>query len=140
VPFAALSDHPVMGPPARWAFGDAITHEADIRGAVQAERVPHDAVVLALKGGVGRWRQVLREAGVPTLLIRAVDAREWWAGQPEDPDAVIVETSAYELFRALAGRRSINQVCEWSWSSDPHVFTATGLPYPFAWASSDIVD
>src|SRR5271166_2182999 len=34
--FAQLEDDPVMGPPARWAFGDAITHEADIRGALQA--------------------------------------------------------------------------------------------------------
>ena len=55
--FAQLEDDPTLGPPARWAFGDAITHEADIRGALQAGRVPPDAVLLSVKGSVARWRE-----------------------------------------------------------------------------------
>ena len=58
--FVRLKDDPVMGPPSRWAFGDAIIHEADFRGATGTERVPHHAVVLALKGSIGRWRETLR--------------------------------------------------------------------------------
>ena len=59
--FVALDDDPVMGAPARWAFGDAVSHEADIRGALHFGRVPDDAVLLALKPAISRWRQVLRE-------------------------------------------------------------------------------
>jgi uncharacterized protein (TIGR03083 family) len=136
--FAALDDDPMMGPPARWAFGDAITHEADLRGALSAAHVPQDAVLLALKGAIARWRQVLHDAGAPTLLLRATDARDWWLGQPDDLAAVIVETQAYDVFRALAGRRSVDQVRDWAWSRDPEPFLAAGLPYPFRWASTDI--
>ena len=136
--FADLADDPVMGPPARWAFGDAVTHEADLRAALSAGRVPDEAVRSALKGAIARWRQVLHDAGAPTLLVRAVDAREWWLGVPSDPDAVVVEASAYDVFRALAGRRSVDQVRGWKWSNDPDPYIEAGLPYPFTWARIDI--
>jgi uncharacterized protein (TIGR03083 family) len=138
--FARLDDDPVMGPPARWAFGDAITHEADIRGALGAGRVPRDAVMLALKGSIARWRETLRDAGAPTLLLLATDAREWWLGTPDDSRATVAEAWAYEIFRALAGRRSIDQVRAWTWSADPDPYLATGLPYPFRWADADVSD
>ena len=137
--FADLDDDPVMGPPARWAFGDAVTHEADIRGALGAERVPNDAVLMALKGAIARWRQVLGDAGTPTLHLHATDARAWWLGQPDDPDAVTADTSSYEIFRALAGRRSESQVRAWSWSGSPEAFISAGLPDPFRWAADDVV-
>ena len=92
--FAQLEDDPVMGPPARWAFGDAIVHEADISGAIQASRVPSDAVLLSLKGSVSRWRETLWEASAPTLLLRAPDARAWWLGVRDDPMAVVVKAPA----------------------------------------------
>jgi uncharacterized protein (TIGR03083 family) len=138
--FRLLPDDPRMGRPARWAFGDAITHEADIRGALRSGRAPHEAVLLALKGAIARWRLVLRDSGVPSLRVRAVDAREWWAGALDDVDTVSVETTAYELFRALAGRRSASQVRSWRWSTDPALYLSAGLPFPFAWASTDIID
>ena len=102
--------------------------------------MPDEAVRAALKGAISRWRQVLRDARTPTLLVRAVDAREWWLGEPADADAVVVETAAYEVFRALAGRRSANQVRQWQWSADPSAYIAAGLPYPFHWASDDVVE
>lgn len=138
--FAQLEDDPAMGPPARWAFGDAVTHEADIRGALDRGRVPHDVVQTALKGNVARWRQVLGAAGVPTLLLRASDGRDWWLGTPDDPDATIARTTTYEIFRALTGRRSVAQVRQWDWSSDPAPYLEAGVPYPFRWASADLAD
>ena len=138
--FASLDDDPRMGPPARWAFGDAVIHEADVRGALDAGRVPDDAVVLGLKAAIGRWRQVLREAGVRTLLLRSPDAREWWLGTAGDPNSVVVEAPIYEVFRALAGRRSERQVREWNWTADPTQYLTAGLPYPFRWALDDIRD
>jgi uncharacterized protein (TIGR03083 family) len=138
--FAQLEDDPVMGPPARWAFGDAVTHEADIRGALHAGRVPSDAVVLSIKGSVARWRETLRDASAPTLLLRAPDARDWWLGVHDDSKTVVVEAPAYEFFRALAGRRSLSQVRMWKWSGNPDPYLAIGLPYPFHWAAVDIFD
>jgi uncharacterized protein (TIGR03083 family) len=138
--FVALDDDPVMGAPAKWAFGDAVCHEADIRGALHAGRVPHDAVLLALKPAISRWRHVLRDAKTPTLLLRAPDTRDWWLGEQDDVNAVVVEVSGYEVFRALAGRRSEFQVRKWDWSANPEPFMAAGLPYPFHWSTVDIVD
>ena len=138
--FAALGEDPVMGQPAVWAFGDAVCHEADIYGAVGSGHVPHDAVVLGLSALVRRWRERLARKGTPTLLLRAPDARDWWLGVPDDPEAVTAEASANELFRALVGRRSASQVRAWVWSSDPDLFVRAGLPYPFRWSHQDLVD
>jgi uncharacterized protein (TIGR03083 family) len=137
--FAALEDDPVMGPPARWAFGDAVIHEADIRGALGAPRVPDDAVLLALKGAVARWRQVLAAAEVPTLFLQVPEMRDWWLGSP-DVEPITVTASAYDVFRGLAGRRSTEQMRRWAWSSDPEPYLAAGLPYPFRCATADIID
>jgi hypothetical protein len=141
VPFAHL-DHLFLGsPPARWAFGDAVVHEADIRGALTAGRVPDDAVLLAMTGTMARWYgEVLRRAELRTLHVRPSDAPDWWLGTIDDPDAVIVEAPVYEIFRALAGRRSHHQVRAWAWSADPEPFIEAGLPYPFHWASEPLSD
>ena len=138
--FVGLPDDPVMGPPARWAFGDAVVHEADLRGALAAERVPTEAVIMALKGQIARWRQVLGASPAPTLLLRVPDVREWWLGGPDEPGAVVVEAPVYEVFRALAGRRTREQVRSWSWEGDPTPYLDAGLPYPFSFATSEILD
>src|SRR5262249_26531200 len=138
--FVTLGDDPVIGPPARWAFGDGVTHEADLRGALVAGRVPAAVVEVALKGAISRWRQVLHDATAPTLHIQVVDSRDWWLGSPDDPHAMVVQTSAYELFRALAGRRSVDQIRAWKWSSDPDVCLTAGPPYPFSWATRPLHD
>jgi uncharacterized protein (TIGR03083 family) len=138
--FGLLDDDPLMGPPARWAFGDAVIHEADIRGAQGAPRVPPDAVLLALKGAVARWREVLGAAAAPTLVLRVTDSRDWWLGDPEDRGAIEVGVPAYEVFRGLAGRRSTTQVRAWTWSGDPEPYLQAGLAYPFSWSSIDLID
>jgi len=138
--FAALPDDELMGPPARWAFGDAVTHEADIRAAVGASRSPEDTVRGSLKVAIPRWRAALAEAKVPTLLARVRGAREWWLGEHDDPDAVVVDVDAYDLFRALAGRRSAGQVRAWGWTRDPTPYIEAGIGFPFVWATDDIVD
>jgi uncharacterized protein (TIGR03083 family) len=138
--FASLPDDPTMGPPARWAFGDAVTHEADLRGAVGGGRVPDEAVAFGLKGAISRWRGLLAEASAPTLVVRVPDQRDWWIGVPDDPEAVTVIAPAYEVFRALAGRRTQEQVRAWDWDHDPSPYLAAGLPYPFHWATTNLAD
>ena len=138
--FAALGEDPLMGPPSRWAFGDAVIHEADVRGSLMAGRVPQDAVLLALKGSIGRWRHTLQPSEVPSLHLRTVEDRDWWLGDADDPYAAEVEAPLYEVFRALAGRRSEAQVRAWTWSRDPGPYLSVGPPYPFRWSSADLRD
>ena len=136
---AKLPDNPAMGPPARFAFGDAVVHEADIRAALDAGRVPPDAVAASLKGQIAMWRATLKRAGAPTLLA-TTELRDWWLGTPDDPSHIEVTTSAYDLFRALAGRRSEDQVRNWRWSQDPTSVLVAKLPYPFEFAVASIED
>jgi uncharacterized protein (TIGR03083 family) len=139
--FARL-DEPIMGqPPARWAFGDAVIHEADIRGALGNGRVPDDAVQLSLRNTLARWhREVLKPAGFETVHVQLTDGPEQWLGQHDDPGAPRLEVPTHELFRGLAGRRSIQQARDWVWSIDPEPILRLGLPYPFRWANSGLAD
>jgi len=138
--FGRLEDDPVMGAPARWAFGDAVIHEADVRGALDAGRVPHEAVILGLRGSLARWGEALGQAGLGDLVVRAREAGEWRLGSAGGPTATTVDVPVYELFRALAGRRSAGQVRSWAWSTDPEPYLAAGLPYPFRYATAPLSD
>ena len=138
--FGSLPPSPIGGTPAMWAFGDAVVHEADLRPVIQpATRVPDDAHGMGLKTAIARWRSQLATAGVAPLDIVATGLRTWRVG---DSDAVAerVETTSYELFRALFGRRSRPQVEAWAWSTDPAPYLDAGLPFPFSWATADLVD
>jgi hypothetical protein len=127
--------------PARWAFGDAVVHEADIRGALGQGRVPDEAITLALAGTMARWhREVLGPGGVPALHMQSDEDQDWWIGERDAPHAVVVEAPLYEIFRALAGRRDKDQVRAWRWSSNPEPFIAAGLPFPFRWRTTALLD
>lgn len=52
IPFAGVDDVLLRSPPARWAFGDAVVHEADVRGALAASRIPEDT---CFSGCTTRW-------------------------------------------------------------------------------------
>jgi uncharacterized protein (TIGR03083 family) len=141
--FTRVPDDTFLSSPPRWAFGDAVVHEADLRGATGLARVPTSAVLLSLRGAIARWRDVVQAADGPSLVIRSREGHEWRLGHRDarpDDDGAVVETSLYELFRALAGRRSAAHVRDWDWSRDPKPFLDIGLPYPFRWASSHIGD
>jgi uncharacterized protein (TIGR03083 family) len=141
--FARLPSDTFIGSPPRWAFGDAVIHEADIRGATNLGRVPPEAVTLALRGTMSRWSDVLHEAGTPGLLVHSPDGPNWSLARRDDDrrfGVVEVEAPTYELFRALAGRRTSAEVRAWHWSDDPGPFVQAGLPYPFRWSSRPMTD
>lgn len=138
--FAALTESPLGATPSRWAFGDALAHEADLRPVLApGTRAPDDGVALGLQAGIARWRGELAAAEAPVLRIIAPGLREWWAGEAA-ANAASVTADPYELYRALYGRRSRAQVEAWQWSSDPAPWLDLGLPFPFTWALADIVD
>ncbi len=138
--FGSLPPSPIGGTAAMWAFGDAVVHEADLRPVVApGTRIPDDALAMGLKTAIARWRAELGAAGVPPLDIVATDLRTWRVGDADAP-AERVEATAYDLFRALFGRRSRSQAEAWTWSTDPAPYLDVGLPFPFRWATTDLVD
>jgi uncharacterized protein (TIGR03083 family) len=136
--FAELDHSPLGATPARWAFGDAVVHEADLRGATFTGRVPETAVELSLQAALARWQQVLGRAGLGSVRVVLPDGREVRTGASRHE--VEVGVDLYEVFRALAGRRTAAQVAKWSWSCDPTPYLAAGPPYPFGWARIPIAD
>jgi uncharacterized protein (TIGR03083 family) len=121
-------------------FGDAVVHEADLYPVVSpGSRVPDEAVAPSLKAGIAMWRPVLGSAGAPPLVISVPGWREWAVGDADDATTK-VEAPAYELWRALYGRRSRAQVAAFAWSGDSRPYLDAGLGFPFAWSAVPLTD
>jgi len=97
---------------------DAITHEQDLRGALGAPPLPDPTAVrfgaTGFSMGLGRR---IRQAGLPALRLFDPDTGfDVTAG--EGQPAAHVAGPEFELFRAMAGRRSRAQVGRLSWDGD----------------------
>lgn len=124
------------GPPQMgFLIADIGEHEHDIRGALRSAGARDSAAVQAgtqvMMGGVGR---MLTGAGL-ALRIRSGN-QEWELGEGEP--AVTVTADPFELYRALAGRRSITQVAQWKWDGDPSPYF--GLMSVFPLRATDLVE
>ncbi len=110
--FAAVDESPLGATPARWAFGDAVVHEADLRGATSSGRVPDDCGGARLAGRTGALAgRVLRQAGLGRGARRPPrGAGDFGRARPSHGIENEVGVDAYEVFRGLAGRRSVAQV------------------------------
>lgn len=119
-------------PPAVGAqiVGDIAAHEMDVYGAVgRTDGRDSDAIALGFQRYATALGTRIKEAGLPPLRLKT----------PED-DLVAgdgmaeaeVAASRFELFRALTGRRSADQVRALQWNGDaaPYVaiFSAYGVP------------
>lgn len=99
-------------------IGDLLTHAHDVHGALGApgER-GSEAVQVATDYYVERFRRRAAKRGLPPLLLEA-GGREWLVeGAGGEP--ATVRTESFELFRALTGRRTHDQVRSWTWSAEP---------------------
>lgn len=100
------------------AVMDLVTHESDLREAVGAEPSPDaESVVFTLKGFVNALGHAVKQSGLPAVRVVATEGFERLAGDG-DP-GVTVRGTAYDLMRALSGRRSRAQVRRLSWDGDP---------------------
>jgi len=98
---------------------DAVTHEQDIRGALQVAHLDDDgALRFAATGYTVAVGRRLKEAGLPPLRLRD-PARGFDAVARTGEPTATVTASEFELFRAMAGRRSRSQVAAFDWSEDP---------------------
>jgi hypothetical protein len=100
--------------------GDLIVHEHDFRG-VTANRDARatDGVWIALAAYVRRFGKRIKDAGLPTVRIRAGN-EEWNAGL--DTPEVELQDDPFELFRALTGRRTKDEIRKLGWDRDPEPY------------------
>ena len=100
----------------RTVLVDLVTHEHDIRGALG---VPggrdNETYELARKGYAAVLAATLAERGLPGLRLEAPD----WSFDAGEPVATMRTKDSHEIFRALAGRRSKDQVLAYDWTGDP---------------------
>ena len=115
------------GPFAGIVVVDLITHEHDLRAAVGRADRDDPATALPIRGYSRPLGAKIDEAGLPALRIEAGDL-SFVAGSGE-PGAT-VRGEPYEVFRALAGRRSEADVRALDWDGDPApylpIFSAFG--------------
>jgi uncharacterized protein (TIGR03083 family) len=118
---------------------DAITHEQDLRGALHAAHLDEDAALrFAVTGYAWGLSRRLQAAGLRALQLRD-PARGFTAVAGEGEPETSVTTTEFELFRALAGRRSRTQVADYDWDGDPAPYLDCFCGFgPLA--ESDIVD
>jgi uncharacterized protein (TIGR03083 family) len=108
-------------PAAQWVF-DAVTHEQDLRGALGMPGArDSDAVGIGVTFLLHAFGGFVERAGLPSVGVRT-EARSWAVG-PE-PAEVCFEVSEFELLRALAGRRTAEEVRALAVAGEPEPFLA----------------
>lgn len=98
------------------AVVDALTHEGDIREALDAGMPPADG-----------WRDVARrlcderitQIDRPGSLTVSSGGDAWSGGAGGDGPSAVVDVEPWELFRAVMSRRSRDQMRSWPWAGDP---------------------
>jgi uncharacterized protein (TIGR03083 family) len=106
---------------------DIGVHQHDIYGALGIERDRDGPPVrIGLAGYIAILDMRLRSDGGPALRIEAGN-KEWIVGG--DEPAVTLRSDRFELFRALSGRRSPDQVKSFDWNGDPDPFITYFYPY-----------
>ena len=107
------ADHRVWLP----VVHDALTHEADIRGAIGAPGLPADALAAAFPLVEPALGMKFAAFG-PTIVELDGQPRDFGQGEP----ALVVRTSMFEFWRGAFGRRSDRQMRSWVVAGDAEAF------------------
>jgi uncharacterized protein (TIGR03083 family) len=109
-------------------IGDLVTHELDLRGALNnADARDGDGVVISTSFYARNFGKRLKDAGLPTLIVEA-DGNEWTAGRDEPVGTV--KASVFDMLRGLTGRRTRDEVQSFDWSVDPTPYLDVFSMYP----------
>jgi uncharacterized protein (TIGR03083 family) len=111
------------------AAGDLAVHLDDLREAVGRPAEP-DAPITEY--GFRAYRSWLAQRITAWRLspLRLTDGgTEWRLGGEAEPAATL-EADAVALFRAISGRRPLDEVTTWSWHGDPAAYLPILSPYP----------
>jgi uncharacterized protein (TIGR03083 family) len=118
--------------------GDLVTHEHDIRGAIGDPGArDSEACHISFSGNLRRLTRKLEKAGAPGLNL-VTESDRFAVGPPEG--AASLNAPRFEVWRSLSGRRSRDQVGEWSWEGDRDAVLAHWLEWPFEWPRDPIVE
>lgn len=102
----------------RIVVADAVTHEHDLLGALgRCRPADRDADVLAFATFGAGVRRRVRSAAMRTLLLAPTDGGDPFVAGEGDP-AATVRATRFELTRAMAGRRSPEQMAAYDWEGD----------------------
>ena len=120
-----------FGPTGAQLLFDLTTHELDVRAAVGAP-FPDDLEVY----------DVALDFVMANLLadapLRFVAGDRTWTGTGEA--RATLTTTKREMIRAIAGRRSREQIAAMDWTGDPTPFLDAFASGPFTFPTSDIVE
>ena len=108
--------------------GDLLQHVADIAHALGLAHPGDDeTLAVALDAYLVTFEKALEQAATGSVEIS--DGREHWT-LGSGPVVASVSGERYELFRALGGRRHVEQVRALRWSGDVDVVLPVVSPYP----------
>jgi uncharacterized protein (TIGR03083 family) len=107
---------PSFGPLAGQFIADAVTHEHDIRGALdQAGARDSEAIAITFNWFGLRIGELRERADAGALQVETESGTHVFG--PGAPVASC-RTTRFELVRASTGRRSVDQIATWSWDGD----------------------
>jgi uncharacterized protein (TIGR03083 family) len=132
-PLVAMIRGEVKWPEGVTTFADRVivtdlgVHQQDLFGTFGVER-GRDGVPIKIgcSSYIAALGLRLQTEGRGVLAIEAPGKR-WVAGG--DEPAATVRTDRFELFRALSGRRSVDQLRSYDWDGDPEPFLPCFYPY-----------
>jgi uncharacterized protein (TIGR03083 family) len=114
-------------------LGDLLQHVCDVEATIGRSPVRDDvAVVVGLDFYLGSFEEALGAQTVGGVDIRA--GRESWRLGTGDAVASLAATP-YELFRALGGRRTRDEIAALDWAGDADRFIGLLSRYPMPLAS-----
>jgi uncharacterized protein (TIGR03083 family) len=111
---------------------DLAAHIGDLREALTLSPEPETLVARYGFAGFRAWlgERVAASGLAPLRLVDHSDpASAWVLGGEAEPGATL-EADGYQLFRAISGRRRLEDVLSWSWHGDPSAYLAVLSPYP----------
>jgi uncharacterized protein (TIGR03083 family) len=111
-------------------FGDLVTHEHDLRGALGRPGARDStAVRIALESYVRFFGRRIKDAGLPSISVEG-DEESWIAGAG-DPRARVAAPD-FSLLRGLTGRRTHDEIRAFTWGGERDeyvaIFSMYGIP------------
>jgi uncharacterized protein (TIGR03083 family) len=110
------------------AVSDVLAHEQDIRTALDKPGARGDEnIVPAIEMALSWLDKKVESEGLAAFRVVTPDVAHT-VGQGEP--AATLQTSTFELFRALHGRRTIEQVRAMNWDADPAPWMSVFFLFP----------